>query len=202
MNITVLGASGKTGLQVVRQALEAGHTVHAVVRRADALEPRANLHLTVGDVADPAVVAEASKDSDAIISALGNLKVPLMTPAVQSVIKASDITGVKRFVLMSAFVVERDRLRPSMKVISRLGMKTAIEDKTASEALLRRSGLDWTIAYVTTLTDRPKGARIREVPKSEKLGMRHKISRADSAAWMLDAAVSNKHIHEGIVLAQ
>ncbi|MFF7602506.1 NAD(P)-dependent oxidoreductase [Streptomyces mirabilis] len=202
MDITVIGASGKSGLEVVKQALEAGHTVRAVVRRADSLEPQAKLHVTVGDVTDPAIVAEASQGSDAIISALGSLKVPLMTPAVQSVITASEITGVKRFVLMSAFVVERDRLRPSMKIISRLGMKMAIEDKTASEALLHDSDLDWTIAHVTTLTDRPKGARIRVVPESEKLGMRHKISRADSAAWMLDSLRSKEYNHAGVVLAQ
>jgi uncharacterized protein YbjT (DUF2867 family) len=156
MIITVLGANGQTGLELVRQVIEAGHTVHAVVRRAGSLPPRAGLEVFVGDVTDPAVVAKASQAADAIVSALGSLKTPLMTPAVRAVIEASESTGVKRFVLMSAYVVLRDRLRPGLKLASRLSMKMAIEDKTASEALLRSSNLNWTIAYVSTL--RPSGS--------------------------------------------
>lgn len=202
MIVTVLGANGKTGVEVVRQVLEAGHLVHAVVRRADSLPPRPGLEVFVGDVTDPAVVVKASQATDAIISALGSLKVPLMTPAVKAVIAASESTGVKRFVLMSAYVVLRDRLRPSLRLASRLGMKMAIDDKTASEMLLKNSDLDWTIVYVSTLTDRPGSGRAREVPPTEKLGMRHRISRADSATWMLKSVCRKAYYRAGIVLAQ
>jgi uncharacterized protein YbjT (DUF2867 family) len=202
MIITVLGANGKTGVEVVRQVLEAGHTVHAVVRRAESLPPRTGLEVFVGDVTDPAVIAKASQGTDAIVSALGSLKTPLMTPAVRAVVDASESTGVKRFVLMSAYVVLRDRLRPGLKLASRLGMKMAIEDKTASEALLRGSGLNWTIAYVSTLTDRPGTGRVREVPPSERLGMRHRITRADSATWMLKSVCLEEYFGSEVVLAQ
>jgi uncharacterized protein YbjT (DUF2867 family) len=202
MIVTVLGANGKSGVEVVRQVLEAGHSVHAVVRRADSLPPRPGLEVFVGDVTDPAVVVKASQGTDAIISALGSLKVPLMTPAVKAVIAASESTGVKRFVLMSAYVVLRDRLRPGLRLASRLGMKMAIDDKTASEMLLKNSDLDWTIAYVSTLTDRPGSGRVREVPPTEKLGMRHRISRADSATWMLKSVSRKAYYQAGIVLAQ
>jgi uncharacterized protein YbjT (DUF2867 family) len=200
MIITVLGANGQTGVELVRQVIEAGHTVHAVVRRAGSLPPRAGLEVFVGDVTDPAVVAKASQAADAIVSALGSLKTPLMTPAVRAVIEASESTGVKRFVLMSAYVVLRDRLRPGLKLASRLSMKMAIEDKTASEALLRSSELNWTIAYVSTLTDRPGTGRVREVAPAERLGLRHRISRADSAAWMVESVGLERYFRTGAVL--
>jgi uncharacterized protein YbjT (DUF2867 family) len=202
MIITVLGASGKTGVEVVRQVIEAGHSVHAVVRRAESLPPRAGLEVFVGDVTDPAVIAKASQGTDAIVSALGSLKTPLMTPAVSAVIESAESTGVKRFVLMSAYVVLRDRLRPGLKLASRLGMRMAIEDKTTSEALLRSSDLNWTIAHVSTLTDRPGTGRIREVPPTERLGMRHRISRADSATWMLKSVCLDDYFRTEVVLAQ
>ncbi|MCW2873661.1 NAD(P)-binding oxidoreductase [Actinacidiphila oryziradicis] len=202
MIITVLGANGQTGAEVVRQVLEAGHSVHAIVRRAESLPPRAGLEVFVGDVTDPTVIAKASEGTDAIVSALGSLKTPLMTPALRAVIEASESTGVKRFVPMSAYVVLRDRLRPGLKLASHLGMKMAIEDKTAGEALLRSSGLNWTIAYVSTLTDRPGTGRVREVPPTERLGMRHRISRADSAAWMLKSVCLEEYFRAGAVLAQ
>jgi uncharacterized protein YbjT (DUF2867 family) len=201
MIITVLGANGKTGVEVVRQVLEAGHSVHAVVRRADALPPRAGLEVFVGDVTDPAVIAKASRGTDAIVSALGSLKTPVMTPAVKAVIEASESTGVKRFVLMSAYVVLRDRLRPGLKLASRLGMRMAIDDKSASEELLTNSDLNWTIAYVSTLTNGPGTGRVREVPPTERLGMRHRISRADSATWMLKSVCLEEYFRAGIVLA-
>jgi uncharacterized protein YbjT (DUF2867 family) len=202
MIITVLGANGKTGVEVVRQVLDVGHSVHAVVRRAESLPPRAGLKVFVGDVTDPAVIAKAAQGTDAIVSALGSQKTPLMTPAVRAVIEASEFTGVKRFMLMSAYVVLRDRLRPGLKLASRLGMKMAIEDKTASETLLRSSDLNWTIAYVSTLTDQPGTGHVREVPPTERLGMRHRISRADSAAWMLNSVCLEEYFQAGVVLAR
>lgn len=61
MIVTVLGANGKTGVEVVKQAIEAGHSVHAVMRRADSLTPRPGLTIFVGDVTDSAVIAKASQ---------------------------------------------------------------------------------------------------------------------------------------------
>jgi uncharacterized protein YbjT (DUF2867 family) len=176
--------------------------VHAVVRRAESLPPRAGLEIFVGDVTDPAVIAKASQATDAIVSALGSLKTPLMTPAVRAVIEASESTGLKRLVLMSAYVVLRDRLLTGLKLASHLGMKMAIEDKTASETLLRSSDLNWTIAYVSTLTDRPETGQVREVPPTERLGLKHRISRADSAAWMLKSVYLDEYVGAEVVLAQ
>jgi uncharacterized protein YbjT (DUF2867 family) len=202
MIITVLGANGQTGVEVVQQVIAAGHSVHALVRRAESLPPGPGLEVFVGDVTDPAVIAEASRGTDAIVSALGSLKTPLMMPAVRAVIEASESTGVTRFVLMSAYVVLRDRLLPGLKLASHLGMRMAIEDKTSSETLLRGSDLNWTIAYVSTLTDRPGTGRVREVPPAERLGLRHRISRADSAAWMLKSFCRKEYFRAGVVLAQ
>ena len=81
-------------------------------------------------------------------------------------------------------------------------MRMAIEDKTSSETLLRGSDLNWTIAYVSTLTDRPGTGRVREVPPAERLGLRHRISRADSASWMLKSFCRKEYFRAGVVLAQ
>ena len=70
MIIVVLGAAGKTGQEVVNQALAAGHRVHALVRRADGMAARANLEVFVGDATRAKDVAGASRGADVIISAL------------------------------------------------------------------------------------------------------------------------------------
>ena len=67
MTLTVFGATGGTGLQVVEQGLVAGHAVRAVVRDATRLAPeRAGLDVFVADVMDPAAIVEAVTGSDAI----------------------------------------------------------------------------------------------------------------------------------------
>ena len=55
MNITVFGAAGGTGIQVVQQALAAGHAVTALVRSAETMvvtDPR--LRVVQGDATDQA----------------------------------------------------------------------------------------------------------------------------------------------------
>ena len=60
MKLTVFGATGRTGLQVVEQGLAAGHQIRAVVRDATGLAPdRAGLDVIVADVMDPATIVEA-----------------------------------------------------------------------------------------------------------------------------------------------
>jgi putative NADH-flavin reductase len=202
MKLTVLGASGKTGSAIVTQALEAGHSVNALVRRSNALESRSNLNVIVADVTDPQDIAKASQGTDVIISALGAMGGSLMTDAVNAVITSSKTTGVKRFILLSSFAVRKEQMTSGMKLIYGLVMGKAIKDKSASEALLRNSDLDWTIVYATSLTNDAKGATVRVLGSTETFSMKHKIARADLAAWMLDEAQKNAYVKAEITISQ
>ena len=53
MNIVIFGATGGTGQEIVKQALEQGHTVTAFVRNPAKLEHKhTNLKIIQGDVLD------------------------------------------------------------------------------------------------------------------------------------------------------
>ncbi len=72
MKLTLFGASGRTGLQVVEQGLAAGHEVRAVVRDRTAFpDERDGLEVVVADVMDSGAIVEAVRDRDAVISAIG-----------------------------------------------------------------------------------------------------------------------------------
>ena len=72
MNLTVLGATGPTGTQLVEQALAAGHHVTALARSPEKLTiTNPNLHVVQGDATDRAAVSQAMKRADAVISTLG-----------------------------------------------------------------------------------------------------------------------------------
>ena len=73
LHLTILGASGAVGQELVRQALDRGHTVTAVARNSSRLpvDDRPTLHTVVGDVHHPETLAAAFANSDVVVSALG-----------------------------------------------------------------------------------------------------------------------------------
>jgi putative NADH-flavin reductase len=195
MKIIVFGATGKTGQQVVRQALEAGHEVTAFVRdaaRLDLRDPR--LRVTVGEVTtDQAGVASAIKGHDAVISALGSeqtlsgMRAPaIMSQAMPVIIRAMTDTGVGRLVFLSALGVgDSYREAPALlKVIYRMFLGPVYADKAAGERLLRDSALDWTLVYPVLLTNGPHTGAYRSGEHLKLRGL-PRISRADVADFML-----------------
>ena len=71
MQIIIFGASGGTGLEVVKQALEAGHVVTAFVRTPTKISiQHPNLTLFEGDVMNAEAVEKAITGQDAVISVL------------------------------------------------------------------------------------------------------------------------------------
>ncbi|WP_431906304.1 NAD(P)-dependent oxidoreductase [Amycolatopsis thermoflava] len=73
MKLTVFGATGGTGVEIVRQALAAGHQVTAVVRDPARLDvpPQARLEVVTADVFDADSLVPAITGREAVLSALG-----------------------------------------------------------------------------------------------------------------------------------
>jgi uncharacterized protein YbjT (DUF2867 family) len=199
MNLTVLGAAGATGVQLVEQAIAAGHQVTALARSAENLTlTNPNLHVVQGDATDRAVVSQAMKGADAVISVVG-ARGPVIAEATRAVVAAAEQAGPDRFVMLSSFAVARDRLTPVNKLVTRMAMGSQIKDKAAGEEVLRASGLDWTIVYATVLTNGPK-TEPRVVPETEKVGMSQRISRADVASFLLQAATDGLYSRRDVVI--
>jgi uncharacterized protein YbjT (DUF2867 family) len=199
MNLTVLGAAGAAGVQLVEQALDAGHQVTALVRSAENITlTNPNLHVVQGDATDRAVVSQAMKGADAVISVLG-ARGPVIAEATRAVVAAAEQTGPDRIVMLSSFAVARNRLKPVSKLVTRVAMGSQIKDKTAGEKVLRASGLDWTIVYATVLTNGPK-TEPRVVPDTEKVGVSQRISRADVASFLLQAATNGLYRRRDVII--
>ena len=199
MHLTVLGAAGATGIQLVERALAAGHQVTALARSAEKLattEP--GLGVVQGDATDRAVVFESMKGADAVVSVLG-ARGPVIAEATRAVVAVAEKEGPARVVMLSSFAVARDRLRPVSKIVTRLAMGSQIKDKAAGEEVLRASGLDWTIVYATKLTN-GSAAEPRVVPEDRKVGMSQTISRADVASFLLQAATDDLYSRRGVVI--
>ncbi|MDQ0612718.1 putative NADH-flavin reductase [Microbacterium sp. W4I4] len=206
MKFLVLGATGRTGALFIRKALDQGHRVTALVRRADAaIDSRADV--VSGDVTDAALLAEAAAGHDAIISALGvrsAKKTPsLITDMVRAVIDSVKVSGVDRFVLVSAFGVGESLDKASFLVspLFRTMLRRPYADKAASEVLLKASDLRWTLEYPGALND-GKSTRYDAVTleKAKKLPLFPTTSRTNVAEFLLDTAVQGGFVRQTVVV--
>jgi putative NADH-flavin reductase len=203
MKIIVFGATGKTGRQVVQQALDAGHDVTAFVRdpaRLQLDDPR--LRVAAGQVTvGQAAVTAAVDGHDAVISALGSsqtlrgMRSPMiMSQATPVIIQAMTETGVDRLVFLSSLGVGDSYAQapPVLKLIYKLFMGPVYADKAAGERLLRDSSLNWTLVYPVLLTNGPHTGSYRSGESLELTGM-PRISRADVADFMVSQLSSSAY---------
>jgi uncharacterized protein YbjT (DUF2867 family) len=206
MKFLVLGATGRTGVPFVKKALDQGHQVTALVRRADAtVDPRAQI--VSGDVTDAAVIATAARGHDAVISTLGVKNVretpTLITDTVRAVIASAKTSGVDRFVIVSAFGVGDSLAKASFlaSLIFRTALRKKYADKAASEVLLKASDLKWTLEYPGALNDRDS-SRYTAVALEDvtKLPILPSTSRANVADFLFHSAVQDTFIRQTVVV--
>ena len=69
MKVALLGATGFVGSALLKEALDRGHVVTAIVRHPEKLEKREGLTPKAGDVYDTTSLATLIQGNDAIISA-------------------------------------------------------------------------------------------------------------------------------------
>jgi uncharacterized protein YbjT (DUF2867 family) len=198
MNLVVLGATGRTGSLVVEQALAAGHTVTALVRTPEKLTTgNSNLRVVTGEATETSAVSSALEGADAVISALGG-KGSVIADSTRAIVAAARKTGVSRVVVLSTFAAERDRLGAGTRLLTGIGMGAMLKDKSAGEEMLRRSDLEWTIIYASLLSDGPASGSVVVLPEGARRGLSQKISRADLAAWMVEAATGAQYSRRAV----
>ncbi|KAA9325881.1 NAD(P)-dependent oxidoreductase [Hymenobacter busanensis] len=106
MNIALLGATGFVGSNLLREALQRGHQVTAIVRDPSKItEQPAGLTVVPGDVNQPAQLAEQLKGHDVVVNAFNagwtnpNLYDDSLTGN-RAIEKATEQAGVPRLVVI------------------------------------------------------------------------------------------------------
>src|ERR1700730_12418542 len=141
MNILVLGAAGKTGRDVVDQAIAAGHTVTAFVRDPGKVG-RNDVAVAAGDARSVDDLRTALSGQDAVISTLGsglNAEQQLIESSTTALLEAMPSAGVKRLVMLSTFAASPSYEAKAVMRLATIAMKGIVADKTAGERLLERS---------------------------------------------------------------
>jgi len=190
MRIAVLGATGRTGRLIVEQAIERGHEVRPVTRRAEAALDQT---WAVADGRDAAAIEAALDGCDAVAFAVGpsgkGADPGVLSQSLAATLAAMAGAGVKRIVVVTAdgpFTETGDPLtRFVAKPILNRVLPESMADFRVAERLLRESTVDWTVIRPAQLTN--KASRRYRSRRGASLWFGIRTSRAATAAAVLDA---------------
>jgi putative NADH-flavin reductase len=110
MQVTILGANGRVGQEVVRICLERGHQVVALAHSHDPFTPQLGLIVLKGDIYKAGDIATAVQGSQAVISTLGSWGTKdknVLESAMQQLIPVMQEQAIKRLLWRYAQVVQQ-----------------------------------------------------------------------------------------------
>jgi putative NADH-flavin reductase len=202
MKLVVLGATGGTGIEIVRQALDRGHSVTAFVRSPERLkEFRDRIAIRRGDLLNSTELEEAIRGHDAVVSAFGprlpisKADANLLERFAFSLTKAMVHAGVTRVVVESVAFLFKDSIFPPVYLLGRLFFSGVVADSSAMERIVQQSELDWTLVRPPELTEKPFTGKYR-VREGHLPTFGLKISRADVADYMVKAVEDSSTVHK------
>lgn len=208
MNITVFGATGGTGREVVKQALADGHRVTAYVRTPSKLTIEHDaLTVVQGELDSAEKLATALAGADAVISALGptaNKPGNLLTSGMQRIIMAMKSVDVKRLIATTGAGVPDPNDKPKLinrilELALKLFAKHVLSASKGMVEAIRNSGLDWTLARAPRLTDKPATGNLKVGYVGEGLGTQ--LTRADYARFLLDQLSDDQWVQKAPALS-
>jgi putative NADH-flavin reductase len=194
--VLVIGASRGIGLETVRIALRAGHSVRALARSAASI-PIQNVDLdkVSGNALDSDTIRKALQDIHVVIQTLGVDLSPraiferttLFSQSTRILVDAMKAAGVKRLIAVTGLGAGDSRGHGGFfydAIAFPLLLKRVYDDKDVQEWIIRSSGLDWTIARPGLLANGPATGNYRVLTESNdwRFGV---ISRADVADFLV-----------------
>jgi uncharacterized protein YbjT (DUF2867 family) len=201
MKLFVIGATGRTGREIVEQALTRGHHVTAFVRSPKSITSK-NERLTVikGNAMDEKELFNAMQNHDAVLSSLGPREVfkpsSMLHDSALATTRAMNRSGVKRLVVLSAAA----HFPGIPNRIASFIMRNHMCDSLAMEEIVQASGLDWTITRPPRLTQGQYTSYRSREGAAPKMGFT--LARKAVAAFMLDAIEEEKHFHKIVGIAK
>ena len=204
LKVTLFGATGKTGRSLIAEALRRGIDVTVFARAGSSFED-SNVRVVRGALTDGALLEEAIRGADAVLSALGPTALShrndlAITRATDAIILAMKQVGVKRLIAVSTGTAVDPEDGRDWKIwlpalLIRFAMRSVYADIVGTATTIRASELDWTMVRVALLKDRPASGRLN-------VGLygitRHSLAipREDVAKFMLDQIGSRDFVNK------
>jgi putative NADH-flavin reductase len=207
MKIAIIGASGFIGSAILKEALDRGHSVTAIVRHAEKITTtHPQLIIKEADVIT-ADVASLVAGNEAVISAYNAYESATYVKAIHTIINGVKKAGIKRFLAVSG--AGSLEIEPGLQLLDTpefpaewKGGASATRD--AFYVIKEQDDLDWTVLSPAMMIEPgERTGRFRlgkdQVVADEKGDS--KISTADYAVAMIDELEKPAHIKERFTLA-
>jgi putative NADH-flavin reductase len=202
-----LGATGFVGTAVINEALARGHTVLAIARHPEKLQPRVNLTVKGGDVYDSDALAEMIRGCDAVISAFNpGWKDPNLyddqVRGTASIIVAIKKAGVKRLLWVGG--AGGLEVKPGVRVVDGPGFPEWVRPGSlatinALEQLQKEPELEW--SFLAPSQEMKPGKRTGRFRLGEDQLLldangQSRISVEDYAVAMIDELEKETHVRQ------
>ena len=207
MKIALIGATGFVGSAILKEALERGHEVTAIVRHPDKLQAHPKLHAKKGDVYSADEVARLVSGHDAVISAFNpgwndpeiyNHQVK----GTESIIKGVKQAGVKRLLFVGG--AGSLEVKPGVQSVDLPQFPAeykqgALATRDALNMLRKETSLEW--SFLSPSADLSPGQRTGKFPLGKDQLLKDakgesRVSVEDYAVAMLDEVERPAHIRQ------
>lgn len=196
MKFAVIGAAGRTGRQVVHQALDRGHQVVAVARSPEKLSLAGDrVTVAAADVRDADALTGAISGTDAVVTtfgaAAGREPTDVYSVGLTNVLTAMDSHGVRRLAAISASPAGPREQQPAalrlvvLPVLDRFFGGVYADLRRMEAVLVGRPDLEWACLRPPRLLDRPGKGVYRLDP--QPLPRTRSLTYPDLARALLDS---------------
>lgn len=206
MKLLVFGATGGSGRELVRQALEQGHAVTVLVRDpAKVGIGHPQLTIQKGDALNAADVERAVLGHDAVLVALGAPATKTGTVRSEgtgNIVLAMEKAGVRRLICQTSLGYGDSRAALDMTpfyfkyFIVPFLLRKGFADHALQESHVKRSKLDWTIVRPGNLTNGPLTGAYRHGFDPTDRALKVEVSRADVADFMLKQLTDDTYLRK------
>jgi uncharacterized protein len=207
MKIALIGATGFVGSAILKEALDRGHEVTAIVRHPEKLTAHPKLHAEKGDVYNENEVARLVAGHDAVISAFNpgwtNPDIyDLQVKGTKTIIVGVKKAGIKRLLFVGG--AGSLEVKPGVQSVDlpefpKDWKQGALATREALNLLRQEPGLDW--SFLSPSADLSPGQRTGKfrLGKDQLLkdaNGQSRISTQDYAVAMLDEVEKPSHVRQ------
>ena len=206
MKLLIIGGTGRTGQELIKQALEQGHHLTALVRNPGRVKvEHANLKVIKGNVLDPREVREVMAGQDAVLSALGHkrffIKTSILSEGTRNIIHAMEEHHVNRFICITSLGINDSRFKLGLYYtlfVIPVIVFFYFRDKAKQEKIIQNSPLAWTIVRPGQFTNGKKTGKYKHGANLGSYILTKMISRADVAHFMLGQLSDDTYLRKTV----
>jgi uncharacterized protein YbjT (DUF2867 family) len=211
MKILILGATGRTGSLLLKEAINEGYVINVLLRDKNKLQISSPL-LTVfeGTPTDKETLLPAMQGCQAILSTLNISRIsdfpwaPLRSPenllsaSMKNIIELANQSNIKRIIITTAWGVnetKKDIPAWFRWLIDHSNIGYPYRDHEMQENLLKQSTLSWTAVRPVSLTNSVKNKNVQvSINNSPKPGLT--ISRQNVARFMIKVLQEDLYVKQ------